>query len=285
MANRNTRALVNKRIQLAVIYVVLAACILVTIIPVVTMFATSFKEPGEVLGSLKFFPEHWSIQNYINVFQKTLFLKYIGNSIIVAAIVTVCSVLISVMAGYSLSRYAKRLKPLGLMVYVLLIIQMFPAMIIIIPLFVMINAMGLTDTFPGISLVYISFSLPLNIWMLQGFFDSIPIELEEAALIDGSSRFGTLIRIVMPVAATGVASTAIFAFNYCWNEFMFASIFIKSDAMRLMTVGLYSFKAYSQNDWGSIMAASMVAVLPVTIFLIFMQNYIVKGLTAGAVKA
>jgi ABC-type glycerol-3-phosphate transport system permease component len=171
------------------------------------------------------------------------------------------------------------------MVYFLLILQMFPAMLIIIPLFISINKMGIHNTYFSIFLVYISFSLPLNIWMMQGFVDSIPMELEEAALIDGAGRYAILIKIIFPVVSPGVASVAIFAFNYCWNEYLFSSIFLKNDNLRTMTVGLQSFMAQNFTAWGPLMAASTIAVLPVTIFLIFMQNYIVKGLMAGAVKA
>jgi ABC-type glycerol-3-phosphate transport system permease component len=283
--NRSRNAAIMKKINLFIIYFVLFFCIVVTMLPVLTMVVTSIKTPEEVLNTNNFFPKRLSFINYDKVIRGTEFARYILNSLFVAISVTLISTIVSIMAGYSLSRYSKKIKALSFSVYMLLILQMFPALLVIIPLFMIINSMGINDTFYAIILVYISFSLPLNIWMLQGFFDGIPLELEEAALIDGASRFATLIKIVVPIASPGVASTAIFAFNYCWNEFMFSSIFIKSNTLRMMTVGLYSFRSYNTTAWGSVMAAATIAVMPVTLFLIFMQNYIVKGLTAGAVKA
>jgi ABC-type glycerol-3-phosphate transport system permease component len=285
MSLSNKSAIVIKRLKIILIYFFLVLIVLVTTMPVITMMATSFKGPDEILSSAFIFPKKPSIFNYNDVLTRTRFSHYLVNSIFVSIAVAILSTIISTLAGYSLSRYSKKLKLLNLSVYLLLIIQMFPALLVIIPMYIIIRNVGIDDTYWAIFLIYISFSLPLNIWMLQGFFDGIPIELEEAALIDGASRLTTLIKIVVPVASPGVASVAIFAFNYCWNEYLFSSIFLRTDALRTMTVGLASFKAYNTTAWGSVMAASTIAVLPITIFLVFMQNYIVRGLTAGAIKA
>ncbi len=263
-------------------FLILAIC--VTLLPVLSMVMTSLKSPATIMSSDSFFPEEYSLHYYLNVLEKSNFLIYLKNSLIIAVIVSFISTVISILGGYALSRYKKTVKGLNLYIIFLLALQMFPVVQLIIPLYLNFQRLGLNNTHLSVVIAYCTFTLPLNLWMMQSFFDGIPTELEEAGRIDGCSRFACLYRIVLPISGPGVSSVTIFAFNYCWNEYLLASIFLKTDSLRTMNLGLQNFMQEVKTDWGSLMASSSLALIPVVVFLIFMQKYIISGMTAGAVK-
>lgn len=265
-------------------YILLVFAICVTLLPVASMVMSSLKSPETFLSSTSFIPEEFSLDYYKNVLEKTHFLIYLANSLIIGLLVTVCSTTLSILGGYALSRFKARVKGLKFYIVFLLALQMFPVVQLIVPLYLTFQNIGVTNTRLSVFIAYSTFTLPLNIWMMQSYFDGIPYELEESGRIDGCSRFQCLYKIILPVAGPGVSSVAIFAFNYCWNEYLLASLLLKTDELRTLPLGLQNFMQEQTTDWGSLMAASTLALVPVLIFLIFMQKHIISGMTAGAVK-
>ena len=192
--------------------------------------------------------------------------------------------MLAVLAGYALSRFTHKIRVFGLYSRLLIVLQMFPIILLLIPLFIIFKSIGILNTRLPAILIYITITLPFSIWLMTGFFDGIPVELEEAGIIDGCSQFQSFYLLVLPVSSPGVAAIAIFSFIFCWNEYLLASIFLKQDSLRTLPIGLQTFIQQYTSAWGSLMAASTLTIIPTVIFLIFMQKYIVQGLTAGAVK-
>lgn len=236
------------------------------------------------MRSTKFIPEEFSLHYYRNVLEKTHFSTYLANSLIIGVLVAAFSTMLSILGGYGLSRFKRRVRGLQFYTIFLLALQMFPVVQLIIPLYLTFQGMGITNTRLSVFIAYSTFTLPLNIWMMQSYFDGIPYELEEAGRIDGCSRLQCLYKIVMPISGPGISSVGIFAFNYCWNEYLLGSLFLKTDGLRTLPLGLQNFMQEQTTDWGSLMAASSLALVPVLIFLIFMQKHIIAGMTAGSVK-
>ena len=170
------------------------------------------------------------------------------------------------------------------MMIFILMTQMFPGILLVIPYFSLMGAAGLLNTYPALVIAYTSFSLPFCTWMLKGFFDSIPPELDEAAMIDGCSRTSAFLRVILPLSAPGLVATAIFSFLVAWNEFLFAVVLTSTPGMYLVTVGIASNIGQFRIQWNDLMAASVLATLPTIILYAFLERYLVQGLTAGAVK-
>lgn len=265
-------------------YAALILTLCITLLPVVSMVLSSLKSPATFMSSTTFFPEEFSLDYYRNVLGKTHFLSYLTNSLLIGVAVAACSTVLSILGGYALSRFKKRVRGLKFYTVFLLALQMFPVVQLIIPLYLTFQKIGITNTRLAVFIAYSTFTLPLNIWMMQSYFDGIPYELEESGRIDGCSRIQCLYKLVIPVAGPGVSSVAIFAFNYCWNEYLLGSLLLKSDALRTLPIGLQNFMQEQTTDWGSLMSASTLALIPVLIFLIFMQKHIISGMMAGSVK-
>lgn len=265
-------------------YIALMITLCITLLPVASMVMSSLKSPGTFMSSTSFFPEEFSLDYHRNVLGKTNFLGYLGNSLLIGVLVAAFSTLLSILGGYSLSRFKRRVKGLRFYIIFLLALQMFPVVQLIIPLYLTFQRIGITNTRLSVFIAYSTFTLPLNIWMMQSYFDGIPYELEESGRIDGCSRIQCLYKIVLPVAGPGVSSVAIFAFNYCWNEYLLGSLLLKTDKLRTLPIGLQNFMQEQTTDWGSLMSASTLAIIPALIFLVFMQKYIIAGMTAGSVK-
>jgi len=204
------------------------------------------------------------------------------NSITIALATTLLGLSVAALAAYSFSRFPFRgNRPLSSL---FLFIQLFPVAVIIIPLFILWSDLKLTNTYWSLIITYLVFGLPISTWLLIGFFNAVPAELEEAAMIDGSSRLGALWRVTLPLCLPGLAATAIYVFLLAWNEFFFALTFMSSTEMRTIPVGLESFFGEHSVDWGLVMAGSVVATLPVVVLFGMLSRYFVQGLTAGAVK-
>lgn len=204
------------------------------------------------------------------------------NSAIVAVCVTIICIVVACLAGYVLSRYKGGFFSAYLVI--LLVLQMFPIMLLLIPMFIILKNLGLIDSLLSLIISYSTLNIPFTVWLLKGFFDSIPVSLEEAALIDGCSRMSALVRVVIPISLPGIATVGIYAFLNAWNEYTLASVFIRSDKLRTITTGLAMFSAQNNTDWGLLMSASTIATIPSFIFLIFVQKYLIQGMTAGSVK-
>lgn len=263
------------------IYAAILLAVILSIAPIFYLFITSFKPPELTFA----IPPVWNftptLANYQEVFAGGTFTRYFLNSLIVASSTTLVALVLGSFAGYGFARFPFRGNTtvrLGA-----LIPQMLPPITIIVPLYVLFNAMTLIDTQIALIISYLTFSIPLSIWMTTGFFADIPVELEESAMIDGCTRLGAFFRISVPIAAPGLAATAVLSFIYCWNEFLYAVILTGRDA-RTLPVTITSFMTNRAILWGRIAAAGSLVLLPVLIFAIIAQRYLVRGLSRGAVK-
>ena len=245
------------------------------------MIGTAFKGDAHALSDTGLFPAKPELSAFKTVLQSD-FMGTALNSLKIGLIVMLLCVILAVFAGYALSRF--RSKGFSLFQMGLLVLQMFPLMLMLIPLFMIYKRMGIIDTHLTLILSYTALNLPFSIWMLKGFFDTIPYDLEESALIDGCNRFQTIWRIVLPVSLAGVATVGIFTFLNVWNEYTFANIFVTSPEKATLTVGLQKYVSKNLNSWGQMMAASTLGIIPSILFLLFAQKHIVQGMTAGSVK-
>jgi N,N'-diacetylchitobiose transport system permease protein len=263
--------------------IVAIAVAVVAIFPVYWMFATALKEPGNILSATpQFIPWPLSLENFSQVLAEPEFLPYLRNSLIVSLVTVVLSMVISVGAALATVRFAFFGRKTLLVVLVL--VQMVPGSAMVIPLYLMLRQIGALDMLPGLILTYMTFVLPFTVWNLRGFVAGVPVELEEAAMIDGCSRFQAFRRVVLPLLAPGIVATSIFAFINAWDDYLFAYVLMRSQENYTLPVWLVSFSTATQVDYGATIAASAIFSLPVLIFFVFVQRRLVGGLTSGAVK-
>jgi len=251
--------------------------------PLYWMLVSSLKVSHELLASPPtFVPHEWDLRAYRKLFFETNFWVYFQNTIIVSAITTVIVLAAGVVGAYSLTRYA--FPGRTLVARVTLLAYMFPPIIMLVPLFLLAREFGLTNSLLGLALTYISFALPYALWILRAFFQSIPVELEHAALIDGANRAQALAYVVMPLALPGIIATAIFTFIVAWNDFLFALVLIGKDELKTLAIGINEFFHMAVVDWGLIMAAGVMVTIPALAFFIAVQRYLIAGWGAGALK-
>jgi multiple sugar transport system permease protein len=257
--------------------------ILLALIPVVWIASLSFKTPGSITDPT-YFPVHWTWSNYSGILTTSTFLRPLLNSIGIGLIATFIAVVLASMAAYAVARLnfpGKRV-----LIGVSLLIAMFPAIALATPLFNIERILGLFNTWPGLIIPYVATGLPLGIYTLSAFFREIPWELEKAAKVDGATPFQAFVRVIAPLAAPGMVTTAILVFLFCWNEFLLAITLTATTAARTAPAALSFFTGNSQFavPTGSISAAAVVITIPIIIFVLFFQRRIVAGLTSGAVK-
>jgi len=265
----------------------IALVVLFALIPVIWLISLSLKPP-EAIADGRFIPSEISFDNYKSLFEGGIndspFIKPLINSILIALITTVIAIVLASFCAYAIARLefpGKRLILAGA-----LAIAMFPPISTVGPLFDMWRALGLYDTYPGLIIPYLTFSLPLAIYVLVAFFREIPWELEQAAQVDGATPFQAFTKVIIPLAAPGVFTAAILVFIFCWNDFLFAISLTSSDASRTVPAALAFFTGESSftAPTGSIAAAAVVVTVPIIVFVLIFQRRIVSGLTAGAVK-
>lgn len=238
---------------------------------------------GDRLRAITPWPKHFSASNFQSLFADQPFARWILNSVIISAATTFMGVFLASTAAYAFSRFRFPGRRAGLMSF--LVSQMFPGVLMMIPLFIIIvQWLGLGSSYTGLVLVYTVTAIPFCVWMMKGYFDTIPRELEESALIDGASQAVIFFRIVLPLAKPAVAVTALFSFMTAWNEFIQAATFMNKEEMYTMPVGLRFFVGGYSQQWGYFAAGSIVAAIPIMVLFMFLQKYLVSGLTAGAVK-
>ena len=255
----------------------------VVIAPFYYVVTSSFKLPQEIISRVPtLIPQSFTLQHYEKLLRSSAFPTYLANSLLVAMGTMAICVLLSTPAAYGL--YRLRLPGRDLLFRIILVTYAFPGVLLLIPLYGMLTRLGLIDSLLALVVVNVTFTAPFAVWMLQAFFGSIPDELEEAAALDGASRWQALLRVVLPLAAPGVASVAIYAFITAWTEYMFASVLILSDANRTVPVGLAGIIGQYQVDWGLLLAGATVTMLPVLILFSLVGRNFIEGLTAGAVK-
>jgi multiple sugar transport system permease protein len=257
--------------------------IFVALIPVLWIASLSFKDPSTI-SSGTFFPRRWTLENYRGIFDTSLFTRALVNSIGIALIATLLAVILGSMAAYAVARL--RFPGKGLLVGAALLIAVFPPISLVSPLFNLWRQLGLFDTWPGLIIPYLTFSLPLAIYTLSAFFREIPWSLERAAKVDGATPFQAFVRVIAPLAAPGMVTTAILVFIFCWNDFLFAISLTSTSNSRTVPAAIAFFSGASQfqTPVGSIAAAGVVITIPIILFVFFFQRRIVAGLTSGAVK-
>ena len=272
-----------ERVQALGSYGVLLALLVLVVFPFYWMTITSFKGEEQMRSLVSmFWPSPLVLDNYRQLLRKTDFLAWFGNSVIVAVSSTLLAAAIGTIGAYALAR----LSFLGraFMSSAVLITYLVPPSILFIPLYAQMRNLGLADSLAGLIAAYPSFTVPFVTWLLMGYFESIPIELEEAAMIDGATRFGAFRRIILPLAAPGVLAASLYAFTQAWNEFLYALVFISDVKQRTLPVGLSTFITGDVYGWGYLMAGAVLTTLPVIAVYTYLQRYMVEGLTAGSVK-
>jgi len=268
-------------------FVGLAFLSFVVLVPLYVVLTTSIKPLADVQGLFQWIPSRVTLEPYVQIWQTVPLAQYFRNSLIVTISATLLSVAMAVLAAYSLARL--RFRGQRSFSLVVLSTQMFPGILFLLPLFLIFvqiqRTIGvqLTGSYLGLIITYMTFSLPFSIWMLTGYFASIPKELEEASMIDGTGRLGALFRVIIPVAKPGIIAVAVYAFITAWGEVLFASVLTNRDT-RTLSIGLRAYASQQDVYWNQLMAASVVVSLPVLIGFMLVQKHLITGLSSGAVK-
>jgi multiple sugar transport system permease protein len=270
-------------------WITLALLTVFAMLPMAWMLSTSLKTQFAALQ----YPPEWipsnpTIEQYTRLLSPANevgqeFLRYTFNSIFISITTTILGVVVAVPAAYAFSRF--RFPGRHLLFYSVLVRNMFPAVVFLIPLFIMMRWLRLVNTPLSLILTYLTFGLPLSIWLLKGFYDNIPVQLEQAARIDGASRFQAFVQIVMPLSSPGIIATAIYSFILAWNEYVYALTFLNDKSRLTLPVGLERFFTEYATNWPGLMAASFIMSVPVVVLFLILQKYFVRALTEGAVKS
>lgn len=259
--------------------------LVVALAPVYWMITISFKnEIDHFAIPPKWFSFTPTLQHYLDAFVTRSFGQYLLTSAIVAVVSTFFALVLGTLAAYALTRFRLPYDLSRRLSLWILSTRMFPAIVTAVPLFLMMRDLRLLNTKASLIIVYTAFNLPFVIWMMRGFFAEVPRDLEEAALVDGDSRLGALVRIVLPLVSPGLAATAVFCLIVSWNEFLFALVLTQTDASMTLPVGIAGRVTQFEIKWGVMSAAAVVAMMPILIFALAMQRYLVRGLSLGAVK-
>ena len=270
-------------LESTIAYTVLGVLAIVVLFPFYWMIVTSFKGEDQMRSVVSmFWPKPFAIENYQQLLAKTEFAAWFGNSVFVAVSSTLLATAVGTIGAYALARL--KFLGRGFMASATLITYLVPPSILFIPLYKQMQGLGMANSLAGLIAAYPSFTVPFVTWLLMGYFESIPEELEEAAMIDGATRFGAFYRIVLPLSAPGVLAAGLYAFTQAWNEFLYALVFITDGRLRTLPVGLASFITGDVYGWGYLMSGAVLTTLPVIVAYIYLQKYMVEGLTAGSVK-
>jgi ABC-type glycerol-3-phosphate transport system permease component len=283
LAMRRARPIGRSWPKRVLLWGVLAFFFVIVVAPFVWMVSVSFKPDSEVFSkTVEILPRHPTWANYISIFQFIPYPRFFLNSVIVAVVTTAVSVVVSAHAAYAFARF--RFPGRSLIAFLILATQMFPLVTGIIPLYLVFSRLGLIDTFGALFIAYVAFTIPFCTWMLKGFFDNLPQEIEEAAVLDGCSRMQVLWIIVLPISVPAILATCVFCFILSWNEFLYATVFTSSESVRTLPAALGQMVGQGYTQWGGLNAAGVMTTLPVVIGFLLFQRYLVSGLTAGAMK-
>lgn len=257
---------------------------LLVVLPIYWMVITSFKTNPEIVNAqhITYFPQTFTLENYQSLFRMLSYSTYLKNSIIVTLLSAIVIVILSIFGGYGLARFKFRGKG-GVLIFFMLT-QMIPCILVIIPLYIVFSKMGLINTRISLFIYYVITNCPFCVVTMRSFFERIPYELEEAAYVDGCGRLKTLWKVVLPVMFSGIVAVFVFAFIGAWNELIAGTIFLNTPDMWTIPVGLKSLIGKYSVQWGALMAGGVLALLPTAIMFMFVQRYVVEGMTAGAVK-
>jgi multiple sugar transport system permease protein len=272
-----------RRLRFRPVYLLIAAWIVGVLGPYTWMGLTSVTPSNELnVDATTIFPKNPTFSAYARLLTDTGFLHYLANSAIVAIGVVVVTVICSLLAGTALSRY--RFRGRRAVLYGILLVQLFPSILLIVPLYIQLKSLGLLDNKVGLILVYSAFAMSFSTWLTKGFVDQIPVEIEEASLIDGCSKFGSFIYVILPLSRPGIAAAGTYAFIYSWNEFLFALTFTSSDDAKTIPVGLSQFIGENIIRWDFLTAGGVLAAIPILIGFMYAQRGLISGLASGAVK-
>lgn len=276
-------AKMKKRLGETGCYAYLTVLAVFSAFPLLWLFMCSIKSSSDLLmNPTSLFPTKATLENYYNVMVNLKLGVNIKNSLIVSLATTLIATVVSSMAAYGIIRFFPKLG--NAMSKMLIMTYMFPAIVLVIPYAVVMGKISLTNTRMGLIIVYLSFNVPYAVWLLTGFFKTVPLEIEEAARIDGAGRIQTFRKVVLPLVAPGLVATAIYMFINSWNEFLYALILTSSSDITTLSIKLHTMQGADVLNWGDMMAACMVVVLPSVVFFCFIQKYIAGGMTEGAVK-
>jgi len=251
--------------------------------PILWMILTSLKPVNEIVTvPISYLPKKFTFANYAKLWSSTDFPAYFKNSMIVSSACAILTSIVAIFAGYSLARF--KFKGKNITLFMFLATQMVPVVVIIIPLFLVFSQFNLLDKLSGLIVIYLVLNIPFCTVMIRGFFERIPVSLEEAAMIDGCSRVESLFRIIIPIMLPGIVATFVFAFIGAWNDLFFSIMFINSETIKTIPVGINTFIGKYEIDWGVMSAAAVVALIPVFVMFGMIQRYLVQGLTNGSVK-
>lgn len=278
-----TRSRLGRRARNTAFYALVIVFAVFAFFPMVWIFLTSLKPPDEVAAQpVTYWPQGPTLDNYVIAFKQAPFLRYYGNSAVVALLATALSLVLAGLAGYALARLRFRGKQ-----YVLLGIiaaSFFPAIVQLIPLYNLMLTLGQLNQYPALILPYTFHTVPMATWLLTAYLRDVPRGLEEAAMVDGTTRLGAFWRVIVPISAPGFVTAGIVVFVYNWNEFLLALTFMPDPNMRTLPVGIALYQGQFTFPWGTISAATVVAVLPLVLIILIFQRRLITGLTAGAVK-
>lgn len=273
----------KKKRQLG-LYILVILSVVILAFPLYWMTVTSLTARSALLENISVLPEfaNMTIDNFRKIIDSHPILTWFGNSIFVTAFSTAIAIIVSTMAAYSMSRFKYRTT--NFLGFFLLVVRMLPETLLVVPLYMMFTNMGLINNFASLIISNITFIIPFSTWMMKGYFDSIPVTLEESARIDGCSRVQAVRKVIIPLATPGIAATATYSAILGWSEFLFARTFITKPDKWTITVGISSLMGEYTIIWGEVMAAAAISIIPIALVFIFLEKYMVAGVTAGAVK-
>ena len=280
MAGKQNKADV---LRIAATHMILIVFALIAVFPIWQVVNISLRPGDQLLStSLELIPQNATVNNYVRLFAEREFVRWLSNSALVSLTVTLSGVLFASMAGYGFSRFRFVGKKIGLLS--LLTTQMFPGTMLLLPMYIMLINLGLINSYLGIVVVYSATALPFCIWTMKGYYDTIPISLEEAARIDGCTQMSAFYRVILPLAAPALVITALFSFMSAWSEYIVAAQILQDADLWTLPIGLKSFESSMSTEWGLYGAASIVVMIPVVVLFLALSRWLVSGLTLGSVK-
>ena len=272
----------GERVRLSISYIFIWIMVFLAVMPFIYVVLTALKSSEQIYDPDQIIPTYITLENFRQVLFQSNFVRYFMNSIFITVVTTVICMVLSVMAAYGLTRYyiigSEKLKMAVLMT------RMFPGILLCIPFYIIMKQIQLIDSYVGLIMMYCSFTLPFAIWNTCAFFNTIPWELEEAAMIDGCGRLRSFFAVIVHVAKPGLFVTALFCFMSSWDEYMYASIFINTTLKKTIQVGMQDFVGQYSVDWGLLMSAVVISLIPLLLFFALVQKNLVDGLSSGAVK-
>jgi len=274
---------IKRFLRLSSSYLVLIVICIIAVYPVLQVLTISLRPADRLLSTtLEIIPDNATLDAYVELFTGRPFLLWMLNSLLVSLVVTVTGVVLASTAGYAFSRFSFVGKKAGLLG--LLTTQMFPATMLLLPLYIMLIKLGMINTYLGVIVIYAATALPFTIWTMKGYYDTIPYSLEEAARIDGCNQFHAFYRIILPLAAPALVITALFSFMTAWAEYLVAAQILQNSDLWTLPLGLKSFESNMSTEWGLYGAASLIVAIPVIVLFLALSRYLVSGLTLGSVK-